>query len=85
MNCIYEEVPVTYVKDCEKVSGVSCMSKNSEECETCNEIGSGCVDEAIDYMVTKGYDVDDVHGPYISDEPEKRGLWVMWVKAFKIK
>lgn len=80
MGPIYEEVRVLFVEDCEKVTGVPCVSTDSKECEECNEIGVNCGHEAIAYMDEKGYDVWDLSGPYMSDEIHQN---VMWVKAFK--
>lgn len=81
MRPIYEEVPVLYIEDCEKVTGEPCISTDEKECEACNEICYNCGDEAIDVMAQRGYDVYDLLGPYMSDEIHKN---VMWVKSFKM-
>jgi len=81
MIYIYEEVPVLFVEDCEKVTGEPCKSTDHKECEACNEIGYDCGDEAIDFMAEKSYDVWDLSGPYMSDVIHQN---VMWVKAAKM-
>jgi len=81
MKYIYEEVPVFFIEDCKKVTGRSCTSTNFKECVACNEIGYNCVNEAIDFMVEKGYDVLGLSEPYMSDITHQN---VMWVKAVKM-
>ena len=85
MRPIYAEIPVLFIEDCEKITGIPCKSTDFKPCDACDEIAYNCGDEAIQTMDEKGYDVYDLSGPYISDEAENRGKWTVWTKCFKKK